>query len=260
MKLYFYILISVLHSFSVFAQIEEGADLDLQKFVEVGGDVFTAPADFESEDWIKLSVSIGVTGLAMLVDKDVKEFSQSHKTEFLNTVFKIDDYYHSELMAASIVGLYVYGLIDKNSEVRNLGLRLAEATVYGSLINMSIKFTGGRSRPFTTESPFDFDPFKTNFEQTSFPSGHSTLAFAYSAVMAKEYQNFFWKFGWYSLAVLTAYARVYNNKHWFSDIIFGAAIGYFVAEFVNNHPTNQKLKLAEPVVPPPPIFSFKIPL
>jgi membrane-associated phospholipid phosphatase len=78
--------------------------------------------------------------------------------------------------------------------------------------------------------------------------------------MAKEYQNFFWKFGWYSLAVLTAYARVYNNKHWFSDIIFGAAIGYFVAEFVNNHPTNQKLKLAEPVVPPPPIFSFKIPL
>jgi hypothetical protein len=47
------------------------------------------------------------TGLALLVDKDVKEFSQSNKTEFLNTVFKIDDYYHSELMAASIVACMV---------------------------------------------------------------------------------------------------------------------------------------------------------
>lgn len=253
-------LFAFLLSVACFAQIEEGSDKDLKKFFEVGGDLFTAPKDFNSNDWVKLSASVGVSGLAMLIDEDVKEFSQSHKTKFLNTVFTIDDYYHSELMAASIVGLYAYGLIDKNNEVRNLSLRLAEATLYGSLINMSIKFLGGRSRPFYSESAFEFNPFKTNFEQTSFPSGHSTLAFAYSSVMAKEYRNFLWKFGWYTVAVMTAYARVYNNEHWFSDIIFGSAIGYFVGEFVNNHSTNQQADLSkEPVVPPPPIFSFKIP-
>jgi hypothetical protein len=254
------ILFFVLITSIIFPQIEENAEKDFSKFLEVGGDVFTSPKDFESDDWIKLSASIGLSGLAMLVDEDVKEFSQSHKTHFLNTVFKIDDYYHSELMAASIVALYAYGLIDKNNEVRNLSLRLAEATVYGSLINMSIKFLGGRSRPFVTESAFDFDPFKMNFEQTSFPSGHSTLAFAYSSVMAKEYNNFFWKFGWFSLAVMTAYARVYNNEHWFSDIIFGSAIGLFVGEFVNNHKTNQSSAANnEPIVPPPPIILFNIP-
>jgi membrane-associated phospholipid phosphatase len=255
------ILFVVLISSIIFSQIEENAEKDFGKFFEVGGDVLTAPKDFESDDWINLSASIGVSGLALLVDKEVKEFSQSNKTEFLSTIFKIDDYYHSELMAASIVALYGYALIDKNKEVRNLSLRLAEATVYGSLVNMSIKFIGGRSRPFYTDTPFEFNPFKTNFEQTSFPSGHSTLAFAYSTVMAKEYQNFFWKFGWYSIAVLTAYARVYNNEHWFSDIIFGSAIGFFVGEFVNNHSTNQKTELnTELIVPPPPFFSFRIPL
>jgi PAP2 superfamily len=223
-----------------FSQIEESAEKDFGKFFEVGGDILTAPKDFESDDWIKLSATIGVTGLALLVDNDVKKFSQTNKTEFLNTVFKIDEYYHIELMAASIVVLYGYGLIDKNKEVRNVSLRLAEATVYSSLINLSIKFLSGRSRPFYSESSYDFSPLKVIYEQTSFPSGHSTLAFAYSTVMAKEHQNFFWKFGWYSLAVLTAYARVYNNQHWFSDIIFGSAIGFFVGEFVNNHPKKKK--------------------
>lgn len=251
----------VLISSIIFSQIEDSAEEDFEKFIEVGGDLFTAPKNFESEDWINLSATIGLTGLAMLVDHDLKHFSQSNKTEFLTTVFKIDDYYHTELMAASIVLLYGFGLIDENNEVRNLSLRLAEATVYSTIINMGFKFIGGRSRPFYTDSPFEFEPFKTNYEQTSFPSAHSTLAFAYSTVMAKEYQNFFWKFGWYSVAVLTAYARIYNNEHWLSDVIFGSAIGYFVGEFVNNHPTNQKTdSVSEPTLPPPPLFSFKVPL
>lgn len=261
MRFYLTILLIVLVSSISYSQIEESAEKDFGKFFEVGGDILTAPKDFESDDWIKLSATIGVTGLALLVDKDVKKFSQSNKTEFLNTVFKIDEYYHIELMAASIVVLYGYGLIDKNNEVRNLSLRLAEATVYSSLINLSIKFLSGRTRPSFTEIPFEFNPFKITFEKTSFPSGHSTLAFAYSTVMAKEYQNFIWKFGWYSLAVLTAYARVYNNEHWLSDIIFGSAIGFFVGEFVNNHPTNQKSDpSAEPIGPPPSFFAFRIPL
>lgn len=255
------ILLFVLVASISFPQIEDNAEKDFGKFFEVGGDVLTAPKDFESEDWIKLSSTIGVTGLAMLVDEDVKEFSQSHKTKFLNTVFSVDDYYHIEFMAASIVAIYAYGLIDKNDKVRNLSLRLAEATISATLIDFSIKFIAGRSRPYYTNSSYDYEPFQTSYEQTSFASGHSTLAFAFSSVMAKEYNNFFWKFGWYSLAAITAYARVYNNQHWFSDIIFGSAIGLFVGEFVNNHSTNQKTELInQPILPPPPIISFSFPL
>lgn len=254
------ILFFVLVTSISFAQIEENAEKDFDKFLEVGGDVLTSPKDFESEDWIKLTSTIGVTGLAMLIDEDVKNFSQSYKTDFLNTVFSIDDYYHVELMAGSIIALYTYGVIDKNIKVRNLSLRLAESTIYATVIDFSIKFLAGRSRPFYTNSSWDYEPFQTSYEQTSFASGHSTLAFAFSSVMAKEYKNFFWKFGWYTLAALTAYSRVYNNQHWFSDVVFGSAIGLFVGDFVNNHQTNQKSKITnEPIIPPPPIISISIP-
>lgn len=260
MRLNLTILFFILISSIAFPQIEESAEKDFGKFFEVGGDVLTAPKDFQSNDWIKLGSVIGITGLAMLIDEDVKEFSQSNKTDFLNTIYKIDNYYHIEFMAGSIAVLYAYSLIDKNNEARNLSLRLAEATAYSTLINLSLKFLAGRSRPFHSESAYDFNPFKTNNEQNSFASGHSTLAFAFSTVMAKEYENFFWKFGWYSLAVLTATARVYNNQHWLSDILFGSAIGLFVGEFVNNHKTNQKsLDINGPIIPPPPIISFSIP-
>jgi membrane-associated phospholipid phosphatase len=60
--------------------------------------------------------------------------------------------------------------------------------------------------------------------------------------MADVYNNFFWKFGWYSAAVLVGFARIYHNAHWFSDTVLGAAIGYFVGRFVMNHPTNQKIE------------------
>ncbi len=57
--------------------------------------------------------------------------------------------------------------------------------------------------------------------------------------MANEIDNFFWKIGWYSLAGLVGYARIYHNQHWFSDVLMGAAIGYFSGEFVNNHSSNE---------------------
>ncbi|MFZ2864068.1 MAG: phosphatase PAP2 family protein [Ignavibacteriaceae bacterium] len=261
MRSHLVILLIVLISSVLYPQIEAGAEKDFRKFFEVGGDVLTSPKYFQSEDWIKLSATIGITGLAMIIDEDIKYFSQSNKTEFLNNIFKVDDYYHIEFMASSIAVLYLYALIDKNNEVRNLSLRLAESTVYAELINLSIKFISGRSRPYFSESAFMFDPFKFNFDQTSFPSGHSTLAFAYSSVIAKEYNNFLWKLGWYSLAVITAYARVYNNKHWLSDIVLGSAIGLFVGEYVNNHKTNRRYNISdEPVSPPPPIINLRMPL
>jgi hypothetical protein len=49
-------------------------------------------------------------------------------------------------------------------------------------------------------------------------------------------------------------ARIYNDQHWLSDVILGAAIGYFVGEFISNHSTNKK----EDKVIPDPISRFNI--
>jgi len=69
--------------------------------------------------------------------------------------------------------------------------------------------------------------------------------------MANEVDNVFWKIGWYSLAGLVGYARIYNNQHWFSDVLMGAAIGYFSGEFVNNHNTNENEQTQLNIFPMP---------
>lgn len=61
----------------------------------------------------------------------------------------------------------------------------------------------------------------------SFPSGHTAEAFASAEFMRMEYKNVSPWYGvaGYTMAVATGYLRMYNNKHWFSDVVAGAGIG-----------------------------------
>lgn len=240
-----------------FSQVTVSPQNDLKNFFKVGGDLFTSPAHFDSKDWLVFSSTLGLTTTSILfVDEDIKSFALSNRSNFGDALFKIDDLYHIEFMAASMAAFYIYGVSAKNPDVRNLGLRLSEATIYAGSITLLGKFFIGRGRPQNLDNAKVFEPLNTNWEHTSLPSGHSALSFAYSTVMASVYNNFFWKFSWYSLAVLVAAARVYNNAHWFSDVLLGGAIGYFVGDFVNKHYTNQKLESVDGHPDPASDFSF----
>jgi len=61
----------------------------------------------------------------------------------------------------------------------------------------------------------------------SFPSGHTTEAFASAELMRLEYRETQPWLGvaGYLMAATTGYLRMYNNKHWLSDVITGAGIG-----------------------------------
>jgi membrane-associated phospholipid phosphatase len=56
----------------------------------------------------------------------------------------------------------------------------------------------------------------------SFPSGYSKVAFALSSVLSERIHNTAVSIGLYSLAGMTALARVYHDEHWFSDVFLGA--------------------------------------
>jgi len=245
-------------NFSSFCQSGQKIKNDVRDFFKVGGDIFSAPAHFDKNDILNLSGTFAITGSAFLIDEEIKGISQSNKSSFLDGLFEIDRYYHWETMAISMAGIYIYGLASDDQDVRNLAVQLSESVIYSSLLNLTIKFIAGRARPYMDIGNTDFEPFNFTWEHSSIPSGHTTLGFAYSTVMADVYNNFFWKFGWYSAAVLVGLARIYHGVHWFSDTILGAAIGYFVGRFVINHSINQQIKKApdkENI-----LFSFFFPL
>lgn len=241
-------------STNLFSQWGEKPKDDLRNFFNVGGDIIKSPSNFDSNDWIKFSSVWGITAASSFIDLDIKKYSQNNKTEFLNSLMKIDDLYHVEFMGGLTVILYGYANIAKDNKLRNLGLKLFESTIYSGLINMAMKISLGRKRPNISDDNLIFNPFSYDFNNTGFPSGHTTLAFAYSTVMANEINNLVWKIFWYSAATLVGAARIYNNVHWFSDTVMGGAIGYFIGDFVNRHKTNQ------PPNSSPPAFYLTIPL
>ena len=61
----------------------------------------------------------------------------------------------------------------------------------------------------------------------SFPSMHTAVAFAGAELLRQEYkdQSAWYGIAGYGVAASCGFLRVYNNKHWFSDILVGAGVG-----------------------------------
>ncbi len=62
----------------------------------------------------------------------------------------------------------------------------------------------------------------------SFPSGHVALAFTGAELLRQEYGTAYGIAG-YTIATSVAFLRLYNNKHWFNDVLMGAGIGILSA-------------------------------
>lgn len=70
----------------------------------------------------------------------------------------------------------------------------------------------------------------------SFPSGHSATSFAFAAVVAHRYpQNFWVKWGAYALATGVSLSRYPAKKHFPSDILIGATLGYVTGAYFAEH-------------------------
>ena len=163
---------------------------------------------------------------------------------------------------AFIIGgtLYVAGRASKQRDMADLGLHGTEAVVLGSVFAGVLKDAFGRARPFV-HPPTDSTGFNPNDWQfgrglrsgdsyRSFPSGHSVAAFAAAAAVANETDRWWPSLTWvigpamYGGAGLVGLSRMYNNRHWASDVMMGAAIGTFAGNKVvryhhRTNPTNK---------------------
>lgn len=125
---------------------------------------------------------------------------------------KIDNYLQFG-PAAVALGLNVCGVKGKHS-ILDEGLIYLMSNAIMSGIVVSIKKTTPVLRPDMSNN-------------NSFPSGHTATAFVSAEFLLREYIDVSPWIGiaGYGAAFLTGYLRMYNNKHWFSDVLSGAGIG-----------------------------------
>ncbi len=79
----------------------------------------------------------------------------------------------------------------------------------------------------------------------SFPSGHSTSAFALSLIIALILQNKKWNIPLLAMAILTGYSRIYLGQHFLLDVIAGSIIGTIFSLAVFHIMNNLKIKNGE---------------
>ena len=196
--------------------------------------VATAPAHWKGKDWMRFAVVTGSAGMMMLVgDKPVQEFLQRNRYEAINSASKVFYPLGNRLPPALITGMYIAGVVTKNRKLEHLSLSVAKSLALSTAFYVATKATIRRMRPDRTDNPRKFATPFTQDTYTGFPSGHSNTAFAVATAFAMEYKDKKWV-SWvaYSLATFTALDRMYQNRHWTSDVIIGASIGHFVTKKV----------------------------
>jgi membrane-associated phospholipid phosphatase len=149
--------------------------------------------------------------------------------------------------------LYAVGRIGHYQRVADLGLHGTEAIVLATVVTGALKGAAGRARPFvvndTNPRNFKFGRGFTKDGYTSFPSGHTTTAFAAASAVTEETSRWWPRSTWYIApvmyggATLVGLSRMYHNKHWASDVILGAGIGTFsglkVVQYQHSHPRSR---------------------
>ncbi|HLX11475.1 MAG TPA: phosphatase PAP2 family protein [Bacteroidota bacterium] len=188
--------------------------------------VFTAPLHFGEKEWIETGAILGGTALLFAADEHVRTIAQRNQGTFGDNFFQIGTRYGTPWYGAGLSGvLYAGGLATSNRKLETAGIALFESLTFAGAVTTVLKTVAGRSRPYTNDGAFKYNLFQTKDEHLSFPSGHATVAFAVSSVLAEELHNTYASIGLYSLGAITMASRIYYDEHWISDTFLGAAIG-----------------------------------
>jgi membrane-associated phospholipid phosphatase len=208
--------------------------------------VLSAPARWDGRDWLLVGLGTGaVVATAAWVDEPLQEEMQRHRNRSNNRVARTFGPFGYEYAPLVLGAFEASGYLyqdDRALQVAHDGV--AASLLATGLVTGSLKLAFGRTRPFDRGGVHDFSPFSGN---DSFPSGHSTEAFALATVISEHYDAFWVKAVSYGTATMVGYSRMESDSHWASDVLAGALIGIVVGKTVVGFNKERRYELS-PVV------------
>jgi len=212
-------------------------------------DVLGAPLDWKAPQWGRFSLAIAGVGAAALLDGRVRDWERHDHNHRVDQIAQDFEPLGSGGAFAVLGTFYLEGLLRDDPKARSVAEDgLIASLIANGILTPAVKYLTGRNRPHDAARTFDFHVFGG---KSSFPSGHTTEAFAVASVIATEYDSGWIKGVAYGSAVLVGFARVHHQAHFFSDVTAGAVIGTAVGRAVahRNREERRRLRIA-PLVGP----------
>lgn len=171
---------------------------------------------------------------------EIKEELNEHIDEKLT----IDDF-SQYAPSLTVYGLNAAGLKGKHNFRDRTTILITAYTIMAATVT-TLKKTTKITRP-------------DNSSANSFPSGHTATAFIGAEFLWQEYKDVspWYGIAGYAVATGTGFFRIYNDRHWFTDVVTGAGIGilstkcaYWVNPWLTKKLFREKPKQATSMVYP----------
>ncbi len=211
----------------------EGGECPLRATVGDAAALATAPVRWDAHAWSMAAAGVGAVGLSAVLDRRLA--GQWPGNDWLA---EIGNGYALAAPVAAIAWYGGHGWLTHDPAAVRTGANVAEAAVLAVAATELLKVAVGRERPAgELDNHRRFHPGNFSERRTSFPSGHTALAFATAATLQESDLPTAAKVGAYGLATLTAWSRLHDERHWLSDVVGGGLIGYGIGRFVaHRHP------------------------
>ena len=206
---------------------------DIVRIADAFAYTLTSPVRWQQDDWLTAGSVLGGTVLLSLADKPVYDLMQKNHSGFLDDLGNFG-YHNGKPYAAAIVtgGFYVTGWIIDDEWTKETAAILTAAYATSGILQTTLKKVVGRARPSEGLGNHEFRPFLNDPQFSSFPSGHSQIAFVTAMVLAERVEQPWLKAVFYTGAALTMASRMYANAHWITDVTFGGILGYLCTKTV----------------------------
>lgn len=216
-------------SASVFSTIRQDGITALRTM----GHVLEAPTGWGTTDFLVAGGIVVGTAVSYSLDNRVYELMERNHSSFNDDATDIAVEYGSGYFVIGVPAtVYLSGLLLKDKWIRETAVVVGSTVLLTGAITTIGKIIIGRARPYTGLGKHMLKPFEAKEDFMSFPSGHTTAAFALSASLAARIRNPWASVGLYGLATAAATSRMYTRDHWLSDVVYSAAYATAVAHSI----------------------------
>jgi membrane-associated phospholipid phosphatase len=204
--------------------------------------IWTSPFHTSKRDikwWILFG---GATGALVAADKSTEKSVPPASSEFVTVSNRVSKAGSAYSLIPLSGAFYLIGTGTHDEKFRETGLLSFETLIDTNLAVEALKLVADRSRPYQDDGKGRFEDNPGGRWSSGFPSGHAISSWALASIVAHEYPHpLIIPIAAYALAATVAAGRVGARQHFPGDVVAGAAMGWFIGDFVYGKRHNQDL-------------------